>query len=169
MTQLLLFVMLSLFAQSEAFLQMNYNTFDQTDRGWRSLAYEERFLDAAQLIDRYKDVNRDELMSNEVRLLNFHSGQMYAFADEYIRAVERFETSHKPPYPVDETNETKVFTSPWNAYVDATIAFLEGDLDALLAQREVMNEGVSLEGSNREVVDKLIENFGKPYSEAYGN
>ena len=162
----LLLVFLSLFAQGEAFLEMDYDTFDQTDNGWRSLAYEERYLDAARLIDRYTDANRDDLMSDEVRLLDFHSGQMYAFANEYIRAVERFETSYKPPYPVGETD---VFTSRWNAYIDATIAFLEGDLDALLAQRELMGQGESLEGSNRTVIDKLIENFGKPYSEAYGD
>ena len=83
---------------------------------------------------------------------------MHAFVNEYIIAIERFEASYKP-HSLDEPN-------PWNAYVDATIAFLEGDLDALL-QREILGEGDSLAGSNRTVVDKLVENFGKPYSEAY--
>ena len=161
MAQLLLFAVLSLFVQGEAFLEMDYDTFDQTDSGWRSLAYEARYLDAAKLIDRYSDANREELLPDEVRLLNFHSGQMYAFADEYVIAIERFEASCKP-HSLDEAN-------PWNTYVDATIAFLESDFDALLRQREILGEGNSLAGSNRAVVDKLVENFGKPYSEAYGD
>ena len=36
MVQLLLFAVLSLFVQGEAFLEMDYTTFDQTDKGARS-------------------------------------------------------------------------------------------------------------------------------------
>ena len=69
--QILFLILLSLFAQGEAFLEMDYETFDQTDNGWRSLAYEEQYLDAAQLINRYTKTNREELLPDEVRLLNW--------------------------------------------------------------------------------------------------
>jgi hypothetical protein len=53
--------------------------------------------------------------------------------------------------------------------VTATIAFLEGDREGLLAAREQIASGPEWEGAipNLNVVDRLIANFGKPYSEAY--
>jgi hypothetical protein len=70
-------------------------------------------------------------------------------------AVERFEASIDPN-PAMES---------WNPYVEATIAFLEGDEQALLAARDAMaatSDGMM----NMPVVDRLIENLGESYMDA---
>ena len=160
---------LSTFWQSDL-LKLDFDAFDQdASGGWRALANEGHSLEAARLIDRYVEVNRKRLSTDQLKILNFHSGQNYAFADRYGLAIRRFKVSYQR-YSDDLEDEFNGFVSSWNAYVDATIAFLEGDLGALLRQREIIREGVSFEGKkpNLNIVNGFVRNFGKPYSKAYG-
>ena len=53
--------------------------------------------------------------------------------------------------------------------MNATEAFLKGDLDALKAARELIALGPKVNGvaANLDVVDRLITRFGRPYRDAY--
>jgi len=144
-------------------LNLDYNSFDQRPgRGWRQLAEKGQFLEAAELIDEYIAKHKDLDMSQRPNL-NFHAAQMYAFADDYKTAIDRL------------NNSTYAFEPPelplrWNAYVNATIAFLKKDIDRLKECRKEIAEGPTFEGkkANLDVVDRLIKYFDEPYSKAYG-
>ncbi len=95
--------------------------------------------------------------------MTWHAGQLYAFNHEYEPAKIRFKQSinfNEPP------------NSPilWNDYVYATIAFLNNDLPKLKFHRNIIANGAISNSGNKQnldVVDKLINNFGQPYSIAY--
>lgn len=95
--------------------------------------------------------------------LNFHAGQMYAFADDYRTAIDRF---NKSTY----TEEPPELPLRWNAYVHATIAFLNKDMARLKECREDIFGGPTFDGekANLDVVDRLIKHFDEPYAKAYG-
>ncbi|MBE9159413.1 hypothetical protein IQ265_21650 [Nodosilinea sp. LEGE 06152] len=150
-------------------LSLDYNAFDQSAaQGWRPLAVIECYREAAELIVSYLDSNPG-LTGNEREILAFHAGQMLAYDNDYDSAISFFEQSFFPQgeLPLD----FKPYADAWDAYVNATIAFLRQDQAALMAYRADVAAGPTLNGEqpmNLEVVDRLIENFGKPYRQAYG-
>lgn len=144
-------------------LDLDYNVFDQRPgRGWRQEAERGNFLDAAMLIDEYVEKYKNLGESQRVNL-NFHAGQMYAFADDYQKAIDLFKRS-------TYAEEPPALPLRWNAYVEATIAFLKKDEDRLRECREEIVRGPTFQGekANLDVVDRLIKHFDEPYSEAYG-
>jgi hypothetical protein len=158
-----LYVFLAFACKKEDSLGLDFNTFDQSPgAGWRQLAENGRFLETAALIDRYIRKHK-KLNESQTTILYFHAGQMYAFADDYATAVDRFKRS-------TYAQEPPQLPLRWNAYVQATIAFLNEDLDRLKECRKEIAEGPALEGEkpNLDVVDRLIRHFGEPYSKAYG-
>jgi hypothetical protein len=144
-------------------LDLGYDAFDQwPGMGWRQVAGKGRFSDAAKLIDAYSEKHKDLDVSQRANL-NFHAGQMYAFADNYQTAIDRFSKSTYAEEPVE-------LPLRWNAYVNATIAFLKKDMNRLKQCREEIVSGPTFQGekANLDVVDRLIQHFGEPYSSAYG-
>ena len=143
-------------------LQLNYQNFDQRpDRGWRNVADQGKYLEAAKLIDRYEEEKEDLEEWQRVNL-RFHAGQMYAFADREEQAITRFKKSLL-------TKELDDSPIRWNAYVKATIAFLEKDREKLTELRAQIAKGPTFKGvvPNLDVVDRLIKNFDGSYSIAY--
>lgn len=143
-------------------MRMSFTEFDQTPgQGWRELAEEKEYAQAGQLIDEYRMKNL-KLGETKRAALAFHAGQMYVYAGQDHRALVRFRTALL-------AHEPATFPIRWNAYVKATIAFLQGEKQDLLLQRHIMAEGPRLRGRvvNLDIVDQLIENFGKPYPVAY--
>jgi len=57
----------------------------------------------------------------------------------------------------------------WNAYVNATLAFLNKDKEKLIKYRNQIAQGLEIKAiiPNLDVVDALIANFDEPYSIAY--
>lgn len=144
-------------------LDLNYNAFDQRPgRGWRQLAEKGQFLDAARLIDEYLEQRQGLDVSQRVNL-NFHAGQMYAFANDYRTATDRFNSSTYAEEPPE-------LPLRWNAYVHATIAFLNKDMEKLKGCRKDIAMGPTFQGerANLDVVDRLIKHLDEPYSKAYG-
>jgi len=162
-TLLILFVICVLLGYSDL-SKMPFQEFDQTQgSGWRKLAMEGKHEEAAKLIDRYLLENADT--DKKKGILNFHAGQMYAFADISDLAVDRFKKSYNLDYPED----FEPYAKQWNSYVNATIAFLEKDREALLKHKDEIVQGPDggMKENNGRVVDRLIEHFGRSYSEAY--
>ena len=142
--------------------ELDYNAFDQTSgHGWRKLADDGRHVEAAELVDTYLQQNED-LEDWQRNNLRFHAGQLYAFGNDYPTAIFRFKASVS-------ASEPKESPIRWNAYVRATLAFLEEDLEQLVNMRDEIAQGPELQGSvpNLDIVDRLIEKFGQPYSIAY--
>jgi hypothetical protein len=150
-------------ADEPAELALDYQAFDQTPgRGWRTLAAAGKHLDGARLIDRY--ASKKEGLEPWQRInLRFHAGQMYAYAGRTDDALARFKGALHDQEPADSPIR-------WNAYVRATIAFLEKDRERLLTNHEEIARGPMFMGTipNLDVVDRLIAHFDAPYAVAYG-
>ena len=143
-------------------LELSYEAFDQRPGGgWRKLADEGKYVAAAQLIDRYEKEKKGLAEWQRVNL-RFHAGQLYAFADRKDDALARLRTALFAKEPADSPIR-------WNAYVRATIAFLERDRKKLTELREEIARGPKVQGAvpNLDVVDRLIEFFNEPYAVAY--
>jgi hypothetical protein len=161
---LFLCIVLAAGCDNKSPLDLNYNVFDQRPgMGWRQVAEKGCFLDAARLIDAYIEKHTELDESQRVNL-NFHAGQMCAFADDYQTAIDRLNKSTYAQEPPE-------LPLRWNAYVRATIAFLNKDMNRLKECREEIAEGPTFQGekANLDVVDSLIKHFDEPYSKAYGS
>ena len=163
-------------------LALDEQSFDQDvgngGGGWRRIASnQECELVAADLIAEYRQVH-----GTNSPLLFWHEGQLRAFSGQYPQAIALLKNSYKP--------EGQDFG--WNAYADATIAFLEDDrqkLDQAIARLkstpappgETLQEGqlemTQPDGTkfkmrwplNVDVVQGLQRCMGKPYRDAYGS
>lgn len=139
----------------ETFLKMDFWQFDQRPEGWRSLSNpdgSEDYLATGKVLDTYYEKKKG-LPARQKSLIAFHAGQNYGFSNETETAIARFQKSHEDDQP------------DWNAYVDATIAFLKNDKNSLLEARKKLE--IIPGQMNLNVVDRLIKNFGKSYFEAY--
>jgi len=162
--------------ETAPFLQQDFQTFDQTDEGWRGLARKDCFVEAAELIAVYHAALAGDLDARERSGLDWHEGQMRAFAGETEAAIELFERTREGRNAVME------------AYLDATLAFLEGDRAGLEAARERLLAVPEPEGFaasiatfrerfpdhdppvwpvNLHLVDRLRACFGESYAIAY--
>ena len=159
-------------------MAMSYWEFDQSPEGVRSVLDKPGCREAsADLIRDYHASLRAKAApvthvfpegemtfseNGEVTLLYWHEGQVRAMDGDTEHAVELFRRSIEPA--------AKSYAG-WNEYVRASIAFLEGNLDALNAEREALSGKVSpgYGDLNLGVVDGLIACFGRSYAEAYGS
>ena len=64
----------------------------QANRGWRVLAAESKYEEAAGMIQNYLD-SRSDLKEDQIRILHFHTGQMLAYCDQYEKAKAHFTKS----------------------------------------------------------------------------
>lgn len=161
----------------DAFLNLDFWTFDQDPvQGVRSVASIPGCeLVAADLVSDYHQALRENgepvivdhpagtfTMSEngEVGLLYWHEGQMRAFEEQTDRAIELFRLSLKP-------EERSI--GGWNEYAMASIAFLQGNIEELQKQRELMANATMPNPINLGVVDGLVACFEESYSEAYGS
>lgn len=164
-------------------LALDEDRFDQDfDGGWRALANRPGCkLAAADLLRDYRQAH-----NNEAGILYWHEAQLRVMAGQSEAAIELMEKSRKP------ADQDK---AGWNAYVDASIAFLRKDRPALEQARQdlaavpfpsdkglpPLKNGViemPMKGGktmkmrwppNIDVVDGLVQCFDKPYEEAYGS
>ena len=140
----------------------DYEAFDQKpNSGWRLLADDGQYEEAAILIVSYLAAH-EELDAAQERALHFHAGKMYAYANNYEKAKTSFASSLMEVEPVESPIRR-------NAYVKATIAFLNNDKNRLNTFREEIAAGPKLGNvtPNLDVVDTLIAHLGEPYSKAY--
>jgi hypothetical protein len=163
------------------YLAMAFQEFDQGVRpvaegpreewGWREIARQQGCeTAAATLISHWRERHPD-LDRFRHSFMAFHEGQVRAGGGDYRAAI-----------PLIEAGRHAFSDAAGQAYVDATLAFLRSDLDALIAARErllavpeppnwpeqqrLVKEQAGQEMTwprNIEATDTLIRCFGKPY------
>jgi len=144
-------------------LSLDYWAFDQKPgQGWRRPADAGNYREAALLIANYLK-HRDNLKEWQRVNLQFHAGQCFALAGDDAAALVAFRAALY-------SKEPSVSPIRWNAYVRATIAFLEKNREQLTKMRDEIDRGPEGPGTalNMKVVDRLIANFDKSYAEACG-
>ena len=161
-------------------LLQDYPTFDMSGRGWRAVHQQPGCeAAAADLIARYRTMQRTILARDEALTLRFHEGQVRAGLGDIAAALALFAATH------DASPEAG---SAWNPYVDATIAFLKKDRPALEAARDKLaaaspppdfdaraTEYEQRTGQrpvwppNLDVVKAFVTCFDRTYREAYAD
>lgn len=169
-------------------LELDTHTFDQSfdGQGWRRIGHHEGCeAAAADILEAYILFSRPYSDGFD-HTVKWHAGQLRASAGETDRAIAIFKGTY------DRLNEDDIDAVEWNLYVDATLAFLQGDYKALVTARDElaarpvpeeikaarrkflaenpniqMPEGFVDEIQNLSVVEGLVACFGKPYSIAY--
>ncbi len=109
---------------NQSLLQLSPWDFDQSPNGWRKFSAPNERLHAANLIreyiakNRYKitNPNKDE-KTVSVELMYFHVGQLLALEgqEHWAESIKAFDQSFQKDREC------------WNAYVSATVGFLEND------------------------------------------
>lgn len=149
----------------DLFVEQAFWTFDQTPFGHRSLFRPPTYCKAASssLIDTYLLSRIGTVSASEKRILYFHAGQDHAFAEATQTAVARFRESLNPEEPANPDFH-------WNAYVTATMAFLNRDRATLEnARRLFPGDPDGGDRVNVRIVDRFIRCFESSYWDAYGN
>ncbi|MEO0784098.1 MAG: hypothetical protein AAFY10_00245 [Pseudomonadota bacterium] len=164
-------------ADREKLLALDIWTFDQDPGlGWRSISVKEGCdAAAADLIAEYHErlrakgepvfIQHPEVGKFEfdddgtVPLLYWHEGQVRAGLGDTQAARELFVLNL-------ETRDSNSFG--WNHYALATIAFLDGDMEKLKSERDLL-AAADQNGINTAAIDALIRCFDRPYLEAYGS
>jgi hypothetical protein len=145
---------------SQSELGLTVDKFDQgQEGGWRGLAKAGCNAEAATLIERYLVGYESNL-----RTLKWHQAQLLAVTNQYGSAIRAAEQSINPE---QETQHPKF---QWNAYVKATVAFLQRDRQKFDMQLLVLKDAVQAEPHNKvnfDIVEGLGSCFDKPYKEAY--
>jgi hypothetical protein len=153
-------------AELQSELDKSVFQFDQDmNGGWRALDQKGCTLQAAILLDVYNlDDVRSEKKGDNRGALFFHAGQLYAMAGVPQVAIRRFYSSLDPG---EDAEKAQVLS--WNAYVLATIGFLERNKEAVRFQREQIAIGPKTDGNkiNLRVVDGLLKCWDQSYKGAY--
>jgi hypothetical protein len=138
-------------------LELNPWEFDQSPHGWREVLQVEGFEKAAELIIYYIFINKEKILNPKpgektvsLELMYFHIGQMLAM-DGKKESIEYFNKSFGKNSPC------------WNAYVDATIGFLEQDQDRIKKSIEVIESSSSEEKFSGNI--EIVKNFLKALQE----
>jgi hypothetical protein len=145
----------------QALLSLPYRQFDQTPAGWRPLADQREYREAAVLIEAYFP-RHPELLPNDRAMLHFHAAQLFGFEGDREAALRHLKTAGVP-------DDSTGFPTRWNDYVAATTAFLKHDRTELIAARERMASALSTDQDRTYlgVVDLLISRWGDSYGTAY--
>jgi len=134
------------------FLSQDPWTFDQTQEGWRSLSQPRAIAALKDYIGQYvrqgQFVNAPQGSRQLLpSTLFWHLGQLLAMAGDNNGAVANMRASLGTD-------------SDWNNYVKATIAFLANN-------KKQFDQYLGQPNMNKETIDRLAANWGKPYREAY--
>lgn len=141
-------------------LGLPFEAFDQDEhQGWRALQHADCEAEAATLLAEYA-----ARQAHPHPVIAWHRAQLLADAGQTADAIAAARTTRRP----DGGDADSGFD--WNDYVDATIAFLQGDraaLDASRAKLAAATEKAEFNGPNLKAVDRLARCFGQPYKVAY--
>ncbi|MEE8118775.1 MAG: hypothetical protein V3T39_04355 [Gammaproteobacteria bacterium] len=110
-------------------LQLPYDQYedynDESETSWRSLEKKRCFAEAARYIHLYVEGNRNNLDPGAIKLQTFHEAMMLSWSGQDVAARHVFGGIHFVEGSEKATGQFNF--DDWNAYVDATIAFLDKD------------------------------------------
>jgi hypothetical protein len=142
-------------------LSLPVDRFDQDPTvGLRALDAAGCTTEAAVLVERYLIGYQSNLRS-----LKWHQAQLLAMTGKKREAIAAAREAINPAESVQHP------AFKWNAYVLATIAFLEGNADELKRQAQALQSAVTVDPMNQvnlNIVLNLQRCMGKPYRLAYG-
>jgi hypothetical protein len=144
-------------------LDLSVDEFNAPDKAWRINEAQRDYHGAGKLLEAYLAKHGAQLPNYEFTLMHFHAMQMFAAHGDTARAL-----SHEVPSKFKV--EPPDWPVPWNDYVDATVAFLRRDREAFLRARSRIEATTERGGraGTLSVIERLLANFDKPYSIAYG-
>ena len=146
---------------SQTELALPSHEFDQDEnKGWRALDATGCTAEAAILVERFLIGYESNLRS-----LKWHHAQLLAMTGKYSEAVAAARQAINPSESVQHPN------FKCNAYVLATVAFLEKDPVELKRQTQAIESAITIEPMNKinlEIVLGLARCIGQPYKAAYG-
>ena len=136
-------------------LNMDPHSFDQSDKGWRSLPRHQQQSVLKSYVAKHvgpggkfnKNVPKGE-KSIDPSTLRWHLGQTQAMTGKKGDALVNMQRSKKESDP------------EWNKYVDATTSFMKGD-------KEGFQKASSGRNSNKSTINRLKKGWGKDYKNAY--
>lgn len=138
-------------APDQSQLSLDYAAFDAA--GWRNLLGQGCADAAIAQLAAYRDANAARLAPEDLRELHFHIGQTLAFSGRDSASIAHFEAARGGP---DE----------WAAYVDAALAFLKRDADALAAARTRYAAAQGASAMRVAVINGFLACADASYSEA---
>ncbi len=159
----------SLLSKQPNYVNLSFEEFDQpgAKNPVRPLFEKKEYVTAANMIQIYINANKHRLKPHERQTLHFHRAQCYAFNKEYSQAIKAFKSAINSQQPKDSPVDM-------NAYIHATIAFLESDPEQLKYYRDVIAKGKTIKLSesieivaNLHEVNTFLANIDCHYSEAY--
>ena len=173
-----------------AMMKLSPFDFDQTEKGFRSLANKpDCDVATANLIATYRRSNWGKLDQNQLQISYWHEGQSRAFAGQTELAIPLLLAGVNPGVAGlgEQLDHDNASIGMANAeYAMATVAFLQGDLAALNKARARLAAlprpsmwATAMEKTpaaarpsmnwppNLNIIDQLIRCFGKSYREAY--
>ncbi|PMG27913.1 hypothetical protein BCU94_18655 [Shewanella sp. 10N.286.52.C2] len=139
-------------------LAFTYEEFDQTENnGFRPLEKMFCFKEAAELLELYIIANQSNKSS-----LRWHLAQMKAFNGEYEAAIVYANSV------IDIEEDLDDFPLMWNDFVNANIAFLMRDKEALIKYRDKISARKNFKPNelNLLYVEKLLVGFDSTYQKA---
>ncbi len=150
----------------DALLALAPEVFDQDfDGGWRAVYNRPECRgDAARIIALYR-----ESSTRWQQIMAWHEGQIRATLGETEAAIDLMQMARRPDVENGSSN------GQWNAYVDATVAFLNRDRAGVENARSRLIDApppahwTGDRPMNLSVVDRFLTCFGRPYSEAYSS
>ena len=142
--------------QTSRQLSLGYEQFDTQagPDGWRQLNARGCVDTAVRLLQDYFTANGNRLTSSERSEIAFHRGQALAFAGRDAESVRHFEEALR----MGGDDE-------WMTYVEATLAFLRRDREALNRARERYAK-IAPDSMRLNVLDGFLKCNGESYAKA---
>ena len=140
---------------------LTYGQFNGANKeGWRELERLRCYVEAARLLDDYRRTTT--VSAGQAATIDFHRGQVLAFADKPGDALAAFQASLLPDGPIAPDG------FDWNSYVRGTIAFFEGNAAELRrAEHRLSSSSHPNNRQNARFLRGLLSGLGESYRAAY--
>ena len=144
-------------AEREAMLRQDYQTFDEAAdaNSWRNLLQRGCVREAVAILQAYGRQNGSRLTRDQRLELNFHIGQTLAFGGYDAESLPYFESARADGASAE-----------WNAYVDATVAFLRKDRAGLEDAKRRYAAAPAAQPMRVKIIDGFLKCLEKTYAEA---
>lgn len=146
--------------QNDEILNLTQKEFDSFDCCWRKLSDGKHYAEAAELMAYYI---KNSPNAQKKHSLNWHAGQMYAFAGDNSEGIRYMKKTYNLLYRWFGGEDGR----QWYYYAKGTKAFLRGNERQLKRMIRLWDKHGYEQEANYRTLTKLITNWSKSYDEAY--